>query len=78
MLWNCTQYAALTIDATPSGDVAGLVVREDEASSRDTSSHNGVREGDGGLQLDQGNVITAEEAHTFRFITDLQLLDSIS
>lgn len=53
-------------------------MREDEASSRETSSHDGVREGDGGLQLDQGNVITAEEAHTFRFITDLQLLDSIS
>lgn len=51
---------------------------EDETSSWDTSSHDGVREGDGGLQLDQGNVIAAEEAHTFRFITDLQLLDSIS
>lgn len=49
---------ALTIEATPSSDVAGLVVGEDESSSGQTSSRDGVREDDRGLQLDQGNVIT--------------------
>lgn len=61
---------ALTVEASPSSDVAGIVMREDEASSRETSSHDGVREGDGGLKLDQGNVITGD-THTFRFIIDL-------
>lgn len=42
---------------------------EEVARSWETSSHDGVGEGDGGLQLDQGNVVTAEEARTFRFIT---------
>lgn len=31
---------------------------EDEASSRETSGHDGVIEGNRGLQLDQGDVIT--------------------
>lgn len=52
---------ALTVDATPSSDVAGLVMGQDEAGSGETSSHDGVSESDGGLQLDQGNVITGEE-----------------
>lgn len=64
---------ALTVEATPSSDVAGRVMGEDEASSRETSSHDGVREGDRGHQLDQGNVITGEGTHTLRFIIDLQL-----
>lgn len=55
---------ALTVKAAPSGDVAGVVMGEGGAGRRDTGGHYGVREGDGGLQLDQGNVITAEETHT--------------
>lgn len=51
----------LTIEATPAGDIAGLVVWKDEVSSRKTSSHDGVREGDGRLQLDQGDVVAAED-----------------
>jgi len=54
---------ALTVDAAPSSDVAGLVVGEEEASSGETSSHDAVGEGDGGLQLDQGDVITGEETN---------------
>lgn len=53
--------SALTVEATPSSDIAGLIVGEGGASSRNTSRHDGVREGNGGLQLDQCNVITAEE-----------------
>lgn len=34
---------------------------KDEVGSRETGSHDGVREGDWRLQLDQGNVVTAEE-----------------
>lgn len=34
---------------------------KEEVSSGETSSHDGVREGDGRLQLDQGNVVAAEE-----------------
>lgn len=41
---------------------------EDVARSWETSSHDGIGEGDGGLQLDQGDVVTAVEASTFRFI----------
>lgn len=55
---------ALTVDATPSGDVAGLVVGEEEAGNRETCSHDGVREGDGRLQLDQGDVIAGKETNT--------------
>lgn len=51
----------LTVEATPAGDVAGLVVWKDEVSSRETSSHDGIREGDGRLQLDQGDVVAAED-----------------
>lgn len=34
---------------------------KDKVGGRETGSHDGVREGDGRLQLDQGNVVTAEE-----------------
>lgn len=34
---------------------------KDEVSSRETSSHDGIREGDGRLQLDQGDVVAAED-----------------
>lgn len=34
---------------------------KDKVSSRETSSHDGVREGDGRLQLDQGDVVAAED-----------------
>lgn len=61
---------ALTIEATPSSDVAGLIMGKDEASSGETSSHDGIREGNRGLQLDQGNVITGEETHSFRSTID--------
>lgn len=33
---------------------------QDEAGRGETSSHDGVSEGDGGRQFDQGNVITGE------------------
>lgn len=35
-------------------------MREDGVGSRDTSSPDGVGEGDGGLQLDQGDVVAIE------------------
>lgn len=45
-------------------------MREDEVSSRETSSRDGVREGDGRLQLDQGDVVAAEDtAITLEFWT---------
>ena len=50
----------LTGDASPAGDVAGLVVGQQEAGLRKTGGHDGVREGDGGLQLDQGDVVAGE------------------
>lgn len=59
-------HLLLTVEATPPSDVAGLVVREDDSSSRKTSSHDAVGEGDGGLQLDQGDVITADQPHMIR------------
>lgn len=34
---------------------------KDEVGGRETGSHDGVREGDRRLQLDQGNVVTVEE-----------------
>lgn len=55
------ESTGLTVEATPAGDVAGLVVWKDEVSSRETSSHDGVGEGDGRLQLDQGDVVAAED-----------------
>lgn len=51
----------LTIEVTPAGDVARFVVWKDEVGGRETGSPDGVREGDGRLQLDQGNVVPAEE-----------------
>lgn len=50
---------------------------EEESSRRDACSHDGVREGDGGLQLDQSDVVAAEEAHMLRFVTNLQLLATV-
>lgn len=52
----------LTVEATPAGDVAGFVVREHEIGFRQTGSHDFVREADGRLQLDQGDVVTAGES----------------
>lgn len=51
---------AFTVKATPSSDVTGVIMGKDEAGSGETSSHNVVIEGDGGCQLDQGNVVTGE------------------
>lgn len=50
---------------------------EDESSRRDACGHDGVREGDGGLQLDQGDVVAVEEAHILRFVANLQLLAAV-
>ena len=54
----------LTLHASPSGDIAGIIVGEEEASLGETSSHDGVGEGDRGSQLDQCNVITGENRPT--------------
>lgn len=51
----------LTVEATPSSDVAGLIVGQNETRLRNTSSHDGVSEGDRRLQFDQGDVITVED-----------------
>lgn len=56
--WSWT----LTVEASPSSDEAGLVVGEEDVGSGDASRHDGVGEGDGGLQLDQGDVVTVEVA----------------
>lgn len=47
----------LTGKAPPAGDVAGSAVRQDGAGGWQAGSHDGVREGDRGGQLDQGDVI---------------------
>lgn len=54
----------LTDGASPASDIAGLIVGQDEASLGKTGSHDGVSEGDGSLQFDKGNVITAEDTQT--------------
>ena len=48
----------LTPQASPASDVTGGVVVEDVSILGQTGGHDGVRGSDGGLQLDQGNVIT--------------------
>jgi len=48
----------LTGKSPPAGDVAGSAVRQDGAGGRQAGGHDGVREGDGGGELDQGDVVT--------------------
>lgn len=43
------EQGQLTVDATPPGDVAGLVMGEEEAVSGKTRSHDGVRKLNRGL-----------------------------
>lgn len=59
----------LTGKSAPAADVAGSVARQDEAGVRQAGGHDGVGEGDGGGQLDQGNVITVRD--TKRKNTDM-------
>lgn len=51
---------SLTGESTPAGDVAGGAVGKDDAPVWDAGGRDCVREGDGGRQLDQGNVVTAK------------------
>lgn len=46
---------------------------EEDVGGRDASSHDGVGEGDGGLQLDQGDVVTVEVARQLQTWHRLQL-----
>lgn len=48
----------LTPETTPASHVAGRVVGQDVSRGGKTGSLDGIREGDGVRQLDQGNVVT--------------------
>lgn len=52
---------ALTEQATPSSDVAGFIIGEHKSGLGKTRSRDGVREVNGRLELDQGDVITGQE-----------------
>lgn len=56
---HSAEVYTLTGESTPAGDIAGSSVGEDNAPVWEAGGHDGVREDDGGGQLDQGNVITA-------------------
>ena len=53
----------LTGESSPAADVAGSAMRQVHAGVRQAGGHDGVGEGDGGGQLDQGDVITVREEH---------------
>lgn len=52
---------ALTEQASPPSDVAGFIIGEHKFGLGKTRSHDGIREVNGGLELDQGDVITGQE-----------------
>lgn len=51
----------LTVESTPACDIAALPMRKSEALLREAGGHDGVREGDGWGQFDQGDVITVNK-----------------
>lgn len=51
-------WVELTPETAPASYVAGSVVGQDISRGGKTGSLDGIREGDGVRQLDQGNVVT--------------------
>ena len=63
---DSAEVLRLTGESTPAADVAGSAVGQDHAPGREAGGHDGVREGDGGRQLDKGDVVTAKgKQHTY-------------
>ena len=56
---HSAEVYTLTRESTPAGDIAGCTVGQHDAPVWEAGGHDGVREGDGGRQFDQGNVVTA-------------------
>lgn len=52
---------SLTGEPTPTGDVAGGPVGEDETLVWEAGGRDGVRDGDGRRQLDEGDVVAAAQ-----------------
>lgn len=57
---------SLTGESTPAADVTGSAVGQDDTPVREAGGHDGVREGDGVRQLDQGNVVPAGGVATYQ------------
>lgn len=57
---HSAEIYSLTGESTPAGDIAGSTVGQDDVPVWEAGGRDCVREGDGGWELDQGDVVAAK------------------